>query len=184
MGLHDDQLRIVDCLAGCRVLKSKCEADVYLELINLRTGQPEALPSVEIAVRTAYHGGCIGSGAVGGGACWQGPTAAPLEPLATAADPTPLAGVAARRVSGLATFSHGRSQVTPGFDNTQVSVVDGESYSEANAGNYGHVKELLKNDDVGRGSEGTGRDQEASPFGFVWQQPHNLRATGGMACTG
>ncbi len=44
-------LRTGDCLAGHRVLKSKCEADVYLELINLRTGQPEALPSVEIAVR-------------------------------------------------------------------------------------------------------------------------------------
>ncbi|GFR43768.1 hypothetical protein Agub_g4882 [Astrephomene gubernaculifera] len=39
-----------ECYADGQVLKSKCEADVYLELINLRTNQPEALPSVEIAV--------------------------------------------------------------------------------------------------------------------------------------
>jgi hypothetical protein len=30
----------------------------------------------------------------------------------------------------------------------QVSVVDGESYSEAAASNYSQVRELLKNDDV------------------------------------
>ncbi|KAG2498858.1 hypothetical protein HYH03_003050 [Edaphochlamys debaryana] len=66
-----------EAYADGQILKSKCEADVFLEIINLRTGQPEALPSVEIA----------------------------------------------------------------------VSVVDGESYSETAPGNYGHVKELLKNDD-------------------------------------
>ncbi|PNG99636.1 hypothetical protein TSOC_014581, partial [Tetrabaena socialis] len=32
------------------VLKSKCEADVYLELVNLRTMVAEALPGVDIAV--------------------------------------------------------------------------------------------------------------------------------------
>ncbi|KXZ52828.1 hypothetical protein GPECTOR_8g211 [Gonium pectorale] len=66
-----------ECYADGQVLKSKCEADVYLELVNLRTGVAEALPGVEIA----------------------------------------------------------------------VSVVDGESYSESANTNYGHVKELLKNDD-------------------------------------
>ncbi|GLC37795.1 hypothetical protein PLESTB_001477500 [Pleodorina starrii] len=66
-----------ECYADGQVLKSKCEADVYLELINLRTGAAEALPGVDIA----------------------------------------------------------------------VSVVDGESYNEAAAGNYNRIKELLKNDD-------------------------------------
>ncbi|EFJ45471.1 hypothetical protein VOLCADRAFT_105916 [Volvox carteri f. nagariensis] len=66
-----------ECYADGQVLKSKCEADVYLELVNLRTGAPEALPGVEIA----------------------------------------------------------------------VSVIDGESYNENTAGNYNHIKELLKNDD-------------------------------------
>ncbi|KAG2453449.1 hypothetical protein HYH02_001670 [Chlamydomonas schloesseri] len=66
-----------ECYADGQVLKSKCESDVSLELINLRTGLPEALPSVEIA----------------------------------------------------------------------VTVVDGDSYSESAPANYGHVRELLKNDD-------------------------------------
>ncbi|GIL46734.1 hypothetical protein Vafri_3654 [Volvox africanus] len=39
-----------ECYADGQVLKSKCEADVYLELVNLRTGAQEALPGVDIAV--------------------------------------------------------------------------------------------------------------------------------------
>ncbi|PNW75496.1 hypothetical protein CHLRE_12g529050v5 [Chlamydomonas reinhardtii] len=66
-----------ECYADGQILKSKCESDVSLELINLRTGLAEALPSVEIA----------------------------------------------------------------------VTVVDGDSYSESAPANYGHVRELLKNDD-------------------------------------
>jgi hypothetical protein len=37
------------CLAF-QVLKAKCESDVYLELINMRTGMPEAVPGLEVAV--------------------------------------------------------------------------------------------------------------------------------------
>lgn len=39
-----------ECYADGQVLKSKCEADVFLELVNLRTGVAEALPGVDIAV--------------------------------------------------------------------------------------------------------------------------------------
>lgn len=55
--------------------------------------------------------------------------------------------------------------------------MDGESYSEANAGNYGHVKELLKNDDVGQGTEGTGQALKRQLFWGSCHSSHTAKLT-------
>lgn len=89
-----------------------------LELINLRTGLAEALPSVEIAVRGA--GGRGERGRQGWCVAFATACRVPMLP-----------------------------DIMELLLHMQVTVVDGDSYSESAPANYGHVRELLKNDDVG-----------------------------------
>jgi len=66
-----------ECYADCQVLRSKCEAEVFVELVNTQTERPVALPGMEV----------------------------------------------------------------------QVSVIDGESWNEAQPSNTSRVRELLKSDE-------------------------------------
>jgi hypothetical protein len=40
-----------ECYADNQQLRSKCEADVFVELVNAQTGKPMALPGMEVQVR-------------------------------------------------------------------------------------------------------------------------------------
>lgn len=42
-----------ECYADNQTMKSKCEADVHLEVVNASTGQPVTLPGVELVVSGA-----------------------------------------------------------------------------------------------------------------------------------
>lgn len=45
-----DCVDVAECYADCQLLRSKCEADVYLHVINSATGQPENVPGLELQV--------------------------------------------------------------------------------------------------------------------------------------
>eukprot|EP00967_Tisochrysis_lutea_P119593 scaffold195383_cov26-Tisochrysis_lutea.AAC.1 len=67
-----------ECYADCQVLRSKCEAEVFVELVNTQTERPVALPGMEVQalLTTLIYDGIYsvyinkGGGAIrGGGKC-------------------------------------------------------------------------------------------------------------------
>lgn len=62
-----DEDNFDECYADCQVLRSKCEADIFLELVDPMTGQAQSVPGIELqASRTtkqpaaaSNHAACI-----------------------------------------------------------------------------------------------------------------------------
>jgi len=48
-----------ECYADCQVLRSKCEAEVFVELVNTQTEQTMSLPGMEVQVGAGCMCVCV-----------------------------------------------------------------------------------------------------------------------------